>query len=177
MQTMLLHKNTMEIISAEDFRTGMRQLAGAVTIVTTDGQAGKGGFTATAVCSVSDSPPSLLVCVNRANELNQIMRENAVFCVNVLNHAQEALANRFAGFDKVPMPERLLMGNWQVLQTGAPSLTDAITSFDCRLETFHEAGSHTIMIGHVVAVRTASGLAPLMYHDRRYRSVADLQTI
>ena len=43
----------------------MSRLGAAVHVVTTAGLAGKTGFTATAVCSVSDQPAMLLVCLNR----------------------------------------------------------------------------------------------------------------
>ena len=39
-------------------------LSAAVNVVTTDGPAGRHGFTASAVCSVTDNPPTLLVCMN-----------------------------------------------------------------------------------------------------------------
>ena len=47
------------------FREAMSRLGAAVHVITTDGPSGKTGFTATAVCSVSDAPPTLLVCLNR----------------------------------------------------------------------------------------------------------------
>ncbi|MDG9697424.1 flavin reductase, partial [Streptomyces sp. DH17] len=40
----------------------MANLGAAVNVVTSAGDAGRVGFTATAVCSVSDTPPMLLVC-------------------------------------------------------------------------------------------------------------------
>ncbi|MET0746456.1 MAG: flavin reductase, partial [Microvirga sp.] len=40
------------------FREGMSRVAGAVHLVTTDGPAGRAGFTATAVTPVTDDPPS-----------------------------------------------------------------------------------------------------------------------
>ena len=43
------------------FRGAMARLGAAVNLVTTDGPAGPAGFTATAVCSVSDSPATLIV--------------------------------------------------------------------------------------------------------------------
>ena len=50
------------------FREAMSRLGAAVHIVTTAGPAGMAGFTATAVCSVSDAPPMLLVCLNRKSQ-------------------------------------------------------------------------------------------------------------
>lgn len=53
------------MVMATEFRDAMSRLGAAVNVVTTDGSAGLGGFTASAVCSVTDSPPTLLVCMNR----------------------------------------------------------------------------------------------------------------
>src|SRR6266850_752518 len=47
------------------FREAMSRLGAAVHVITTAGPGGKTGATATAVCSVSDTPPTLLVCINR----------------------------------------------------------------------------------------------------------------
>ena len=51
------------------FREAMSRLGAAVHIVTTSGKAGRAGFTATAVASVSDSPPTVLVCLNRKSQI------------------------------------------------------------------------------------------------------------
>lgn len=70
MRMMSLEKEAeMETKTAEqrslEYRNAMARLGAAVNIVTTDGVAGRAGFAATAVCSVSDNPPTLLVCLNR----------------------------------------------------------------------------------------------------------------
>jgi flavin reductase (DIM6/NTAB) family NADH-FMN oxidoreductase RutF len=54
----------------------MAMLGGAVSVITTDGVAGRFGFTASAVCSVTDSPPTLLVCMNRASHSNEHFKRN-----------------------------------------------------------------------------------------------------
>ena len=46
------------------FRDAMASLSAAVNVVTTAGEAGRCGITATAVCSVTDTPPSVMVCIN-----------------------------------------------------------------------------------------------------------------
>ncbi|OZT82212.1 4-hydroxyphenylacetate 3-monooxygenase reductase subunit, partial [Vibrio sp. 03_296] len=58
----------------QDFRDAMSKLAAAVNIVTTGGVAGTVGITATAVCSVSDSPATVLACVNRNSASNAIFK-------------------------------------------------------------------------------------------------------
>lgn len=56
----------MPIADKQSFRDAMAQVGAAVNIITTDGPAGRAGFTASAVCSVTDEPPTLLVCLNRS---------------------------------------------------------------------------------------------------------------
>src|ERR1700709_332431 len=80
-------------VAAGPFREAMSRYGAAVHVITTDGPAGKGGFTATAVCSVSDDPPTLLVCVNRKSHGGQNIGDNGVFFVNTLGAASEELAN------------------------------------------------------------------------------------
>lgn len=159
-------------MEAKLFRDGMSKLAGAVTIVATDGDFGKGGITATAVCSVSDAPPTLLVCVNNENQLNPFIKANQHFSVNILTDQHQKLANRFAGLADVSMEDRFLKGNWSRLITGAPILTDSISSFDCRLCGFQEVGTYTVMFGEVLDVRLNYRLSPLLYFERRYTTTA-----
>lgn len=79
-----------------DFRNAMAQLGSAITIITTDGPAGRFGFTASAVCSVTDSPPTLLVCMNRSSFAHAKFKENGVLCVNVLSGQHQNLSAIFA---------------------------------------------------------------------------------
>ncbi len=79
------------------FRDAMASLSAAVNIITTEGDAGQCGITATAVCSVTDTPPSLMVCINANSAMNPVFQGNGKLCVNVLNHEQELMARHFAG--------------------------------------------------------------------------------
>ena len=62
-------------VAPAQFREAMSQLGAAVHVVTTAGPAGPAGFTATAVCSVSDQPATLLVCLNRRSQVTPILDE------------------------------------------------------------------------------------------------------
>lgn len=52
----------MSTLDVQTFRDAMACVGAAVNIITTDGPAGQAGFTASAVCSVTDSP-QLCWCV------------------------------------------------------------------------------------------------------------------
>ena len=159
------------MITREAYREGMARLAAAVNVVTTDGPSGRGGFTAEAVCSVTDDPPTLIVCVNLASRQNEIIRMNRVLCVNTLAAGQSQIASLFST-KELPIAERFAVGAWSALATGSPVLEGAIASFDCRVVERLERGTHSVIFCEVQAVRSTAGVAPLIYVDRGYRSLA-----
>jgi flavin reductase len=160
-------------VSRQEFREAMARLGAAVNIITTDGAAGQGGITATAVCSVTDDPPTLLVCLNRTSPRSALFLTNGVLCVNTLAAGQSAVSNAFsAPSDKADMASRFAAGTWARLATGAPVLEGAAASFDCRITEVMEQGTHSVVFAEVQAVRFADMAAGcLMYYARGYHGL------
>jgi len=101
-------------VSAEEFREALSRVASSVSIVSTDGEHGIAGFTCSAVCSVTDDPPTIMVCVNRKSAANAIIKANGVLCVSSLGAEQVELSQMFAGVGRVPMNERFASPHWGV---------------------------------------------------------------
>ncbi|BCU65250.1 NAD(P)H-flavin reductase RutF [Acinetobacter bouvetii DSM 14964 = CIP 107468] len=164
-----MHKPMMNACGEVDqqlFRQGMSNLGAAVNVITTQGAAGQAGFTASAVCSVTDTPPTLLVCLNRSASVFETFKANKVLCVNTLNAQQSHLSNLFGG--KTPMQERFSHGVWNSLVTQAPVLEGALVSFDCEVVQSMSVGSHDVLICEVKAVQSQDGQNALMYFNRSY---------
>jgi flavin reductase len=161
------------VVSIESpvFREAMSRLGAAVHVVTTAGPAGKTGFTATAVCSVTDQPAMLLVCLNRRSNSAPLLAQNGVFCVNTLGAAESNLADVFAGRSGVHLEERFSVGEWTTLKTGSPVLATAVVAFDCRTVEIKAVASHNVIFGAVQAVRLGPSGPALVYHDRVYKPV------
>lgn len=159
--------------SRADFRDAMARLGGAVSIVTTDGPAGRSGFTASAVCSVSDAPPTLLVCLNRSASVYDTFKANRSLCVNTLGHDQGGLATLFGG--KTPMADRFAAADWITRDTGAPVLRDALASFDCRVTEIVESGTHDVLFCAVLSVAADPVRDGLIYFARRFHVVTTEQ--
>lgn len=153
------------------FRDAMARLGAAVTVVTTDGPAGRAGFTASAVCSVTDTPPTLLVCMNRNSRLNPTVKENGRLCVNVLAATQQHLSDRFAGFTGVDSADRFGADEWLTLATGAPVLMDAVASLDCEVEEVLEKGTHSVIFAGVRAIRLGAAGPALIWFSRDYHPI------
>jgi flavin reductase len=158
-------------VEQKTFREAMSRLGAAVHVITTDGSSGRTGFTATAVCSVSDAPPMLLVCLNRGATSMPILRGNGVFCVNTLRAGDESIADTFAGRTKIAREARFDSGEWGKLSTGSPALMSAVVAFDCRVIEIKAVASHDIYFGMVEAIHQGGPGAALVYHDRAYKQV------
>lgn len=166
----LLEGEPADMLDPGMFREAMSRVGASVHIVTSVGPAGRLGVTASAVASVSDSPPIVLVCVNRSSRAYAGFRANPVFCVNTLSADDIPLADLFAGRGGLAMDERFEAAEWLTLATGAPALERARASLDCRVERIVEAGSHSVFFGRVEAVRVG-GLSPPLFHvDRVYKT-------
>lgn len=163
------------IISAEDFRIGMRHLAAGVCIVTARAADGtRSGFAATAVCSVSADPPTLLVCAHRENGSYDVIRNAGHFAVNILGEEDRELSNRFAS--AIVGDARFDRGAWTQLASGAPILESALASFDCRLVNCIDGGSHSVMFGEIGGLRLGAGnSAALLYAHGDYGVFAPLR--
>ncbi|MFO6421488.1 flavin reductase [Hylemonella sp. W303a] len=154
-------------VTSQEFRGALALLTGAVTLITTDGPAGRAGFTASAVCSVSDDPPTVLVCMRSAAPSNPLFRRNAVLCVNVLTPAQQPLAAAFAD-PQLGQAQRFSHGSWDALASGAPALHDALINLDCQVVDTHVIGTHDVCICRVQGVRVRPEDEALAYFNRAY---------
>ena len=160
----------LKSVAALAFREAMSRLGAAVHVVTSDGPAGRTGFTATAVASVSDQPPTVLVCLNRRSNSAPLLGVNRVLCVNTLGAADEAIADLFAGRTG-NRDERFAAGQWTTLATGSPVLASAVVAFDCRVSEIKAVGSHNVIFGVVEAVQLGAPGPVLVYHERAYKRV------
>lgn len=156
-------------IDKQTFRDAMACLGAAVNIITTDGPAGQAGFTASAVCSVTDSPPTLLVCLNRSASVWPVFNDNRTLCVNTLSAGQESLSNLFGG--KTPMADRFAAAGWQTGATGCPRLDEALASFDCRISQVVSVGTHDILFCEIVAITRHPVPQGLVWFGRGYHAL------
>jgi len=161
----------------EDFRLAMRQLASTVSIITTKAGTDQRGLTATAVCSLSLTPPSMLVCVNRLSLVHKTMLAAGCFCVNILAETQAEIATRFAGKSGAVDEDRFAPYHWTQLATAAPALDGAVANLDCITASVSHTQSHSIFIGHVQSIRCNPDLSPLLHHDRHFFSLTNGQVL
>ena len=157
--------------SADALRRVMAQFTSGVTVVTALRAGVKHAMTATAVCSVSLTPPLVLVCVSRASRFHVAVLEAEAWCVSLLSADQAPVARHFANrgrdllsqFDAVPFTPSP--------RSGTPVVDGALAWMECFTYGRHDGGDHTIVVGELVAAGTArppGPRAPLTYYQGTY---------
>lgn len=158
------------------FIDGMSKVAATVSVVTSNGPAGKAGVTVSAMSSVSaDSErPTLLVCVNADSASARCILENGVFCLNVLYTNQMLISRTFAGQMDERFDDRFDCAEWIDGVTGAPRLKNALAAFDCSIDATNLVGTHNVIFGAVEEVFVQNEGSALVYADRAYQAISPI---
>lgn len=156
-----------QLVSVQDiYRKAMRNVAGTVAIVTTDGPSGRVGATVTAFCSLCVDPPTILTCLRSNSRIAQAVDRNGIFALNVIPDDAGILARTFSGeFDTI-RPDRF-EGIRLIERPGVAPTLDGALCFICRVVRREQQDSHSIFIGRVDEVQSKE-VAPLIYHNGSY---------
>jgi flavin reductase (DIM6/NTAB) family NADH-FMN oxidoreductase RutF len=154
---------------AQLMKQGMRRLASGVCVLSarlSDGEAFV--MTVSSVTSVSDKPPSLLVCINRQIDRHEeLLPLGARFAINLLSTDQTEISNLCAG--RYEDRDRLSLGNWS--QDEWLLLTDSQASFCCVTDKVVSYGTHEILFGRIEKVKIhVDEVNPLVYANGQYGS-------
>lgn len=153
------------------FRDAMATVCTPVAVVTAmDGQRPH-GTTVSAFASLSMTPPSLLVSLDRGSELLGLVLGSGIFGMNVLGSSQSALAGKFArkGADKFDGV------SWRE-DAGVPRIAGVQHWLAAEVMQTSEVADHIILFGRVLDVASDT-VAPLTYHARSFGTHAALPPV
>lgn len=154
------------------FVRAMRTVASTVTVVTTDGPAGRQGATVSAFSSVSADPPMVLVCLNSNSRIAAAVAGNGCFHVNLLPQTHRHVADRFAGCHDSQVSDRFEGIDCFPMGGEAPAISGA-TVFCCDVRESLLAATHQVFFGTVDDV-FHGGAKPLTYLDGAYHRTVPL---
>ena len=154
-------------ISKQEFRSALSRFASGVTVVTTQDKNGKlYGITVSAFCSVSLTPPLILVCIEKNTGSHHAFRESGAFVVNILREDQQHLSDHFASH----LEDKFTEISYQKGIADLPVLENALAVLECRLHNSYEGGDHTIFVGEIEKITTTDG-NPLAYFHGNYQKL------
>ena len=152
------------VISPELFRRACALFPTGVAVLTTRASDGTPhGLTVNAFCSLSLTPPLVLVAIDRVCSILDTFEKSGHFAINFLSLDQRNLSIRFC-----EVPEGRFSGvPWLPGAEGAPLIEGTIGSIECRTRSIIDAGDHRALIGEVVAASVADG-DPLVFFRGAY---------
>ncbi len=160
-------------VSADEFKSALRNFAAGVTVVTSIDEAGQPvGATVSAFASVSVDPPMVLVCLNGLSRSAQAIRASHSFSVHILGCDDVDLAQRFAFDQSEKFPGNVFVPG----RTGAPALPECAVRLDCELVSETPGGTHGIFVGLVQSV-VCEDINPLIYANRAFHGAQRLDAV
>jgi flavin reductase (DIM6/NTAB) family NADH-FMN oxidoreductase RutF len=158
------------MIDADTFRSVLGRFASGVTIVTArDADGVDHGMTVSAFCSLSLDPPLVLICIDMAASMHDLLLTHPTVGVSVLAADQELYSRRFAAeeddrFDGIAFTR----GEHDVVLLDA-----ALAHMECRLIEHHTGGDHTIFVAAIDrATAHTSDARPLLYYRGGYAQLS-----
>ena len=157
------------VVSPELFRRACALFPTGVAVLTTRALDGTPhGLTVNAFCSLSLTPPLVLVAIDRVCNILDTFEKSGHFAINFLSLDQRSLSIRFS-----EVPEGRFSGvPWSSGTEGAPLIEGTLGSIECRTKDIINAGDHRALIGEVVAATVGDG-DPLVFFRGAY---ADLNS-
>lgn len=153
------------------FKLAMRNLAGAVSVITVGTGSNRTGFTATSVSSFSAEPPTILVSLNKTSSSWPILRDAASFACNILSDGQSPVADRFAGKGGIKGNDRYVGWEWDRLESGVLGLQSALAVLDCDVDEIIERHTHALVFGRVRHIEVTTSEQPLLYWRGQYQQL------
>ncbi len=163
----------MSDVEAGSFRRAAGQFASGIVVVTT----GSGhAMTVSAFTSVSLDPPLVLFCAEKVARFHDAVLAERSWAVSILAEDDEKTA-RWLAIRGRPLESQLDgVANHPGSVTGAPLLDEALATLECRTESVHDGGDHSIVVGRVLAVEEPEDPAsrgPLLHYSGTYRRLRD----
>lgn len=150
----------------EALKASMSCLPTGVVVVTNWIGGRAWGTTVSACCSLSLSPPLLLVSLGSGTVATRAIMEQQSFGVNVLAANQVGVAHRGSAPAQPKFMDDLTSEDATM---GSPMLIGVLAWIHCELYNAISVGDHVVVIGEVISAASSARRDPLLYHRRKFR--------
>ena len=148
------------------YRATMQHLCGGVVVVSTEHEGRDIGMVATAVCSISDEPPTVMVCISKSASIHQPLSETGRYTISILDEDSVDVARVFSSKNEDARRKR---PQHFTGYSGMRAISGAMAVLHCRVVLELDRGTHTAFFAevdeHCVLEPEA---APLLYFRQTF---------
>ena len=126
-------------------KSAFKHMAKSVYILSASAEGRRHATVSTAICNVSNDPPSLLICMEKTASFSQLLAPGTGFAVNILGAGQRAVVDHCMSASG---EARFEVGEWTTLG-GQPALSGAQATFIARVNTIESYQTHNIVIADI----------------------------
>lgn len=153
---------------AADARSAFRKLGKSVCILSCHSDDKPHASVATAVCNVSNSPPSVLVCLEKSASMATLLQDSALFAINVLGADQQDIVEHCMNSSG---PARFDAGDWQTTGDQLPVLNGSQAVLCCRVAEVHSFDTHHIVVARIVDSQCGESTSGLIYLGGKFHCI------
>lgn len=161
-------------LDPEKLRGAMRAWSAGVTIVTAVHEGHKHGMTVNSFTSISLEPAMVTVSLRSSTLTHELVSKSRAFGLTILSAEQSKISELFAG-KTAEVKDRFADLQTETLVTGSPLIVGGLAWLDCRVVETFDAGMNTLFIAEVLAARDGNDGQPLIYHNRKYWNLSQLE--
>lgn len=151
---------TADSFDSTDFRRTLGHFATGVTVITVRGADQQPiGMACNSFSSLSLNPPLILWSLDKGSRNHAAIRDARFFAVHVLEASQGHLCKQFSARDG----DRFAGMELEAGLNDLPLLKRYLARLQCEMHAQHDAGDHTIIVGHVRRLDRLNGI-PLIFY-------------
>jgi flavin reductase (DIM6/NTAB) family NADH-FMN oxidoreductase RutF len=174
MMKMTMQNIPIQTLDPETLRGAMRAWTAGVTVLTSVFEGQRHGMTVNSFTSISLEPALITISLQTASRTHELVAKSRVFGLTILSAKQADVSEVFAG--RIPDTHDRFAGlQTETLVTGSPLIVGGLAWMDCRVAQTFNAGMNTLFIAEVVAARGNGEGQPLIYHNRKYWGLSELE--
>jgi flavin reductase ActVB len=163
---------TPPAVDAEAFKAAMRVLASGVVMVTARRGEQLYGLTISACCSISASPPRVLISLAQTASCLPAVLDTRRFGLSILRAGQKPLAELGA----VPGGPKEVDAFSESRDGSVTMIAGALAHLECSVDQTFTISDHVLVIGNVEQAVTAEDLGepgPLLYFNRTFHRLGE----
>lgn len=161
-------------LDPENLRAAMRAWSAGVAVVTAVYKDQKHGMTVNSFTSISLEPAMITISLQSGARTHELVVKSRAFGLTILSAEQAKISDIFAGRD-TRIENRFAGLKTETLVSGSPLIAGGLAWLDCRVVETFDAGRNTLFIAEVLAARDINDGQPLIYHNRVYWQLAQLE--